>query len=107
MTKKPKQLIKNLIFIAGLFILIAWLIIAFIFRNTIGLTGNPAFMQVQIQMLPASIGVILLLSVAIENLSLLSKVVLIALIAIIASYILYFGLGLLLISIYGFTINWS
>ena len=107
MTKKSKKLIKNPIFFGGLCLLIIWLVVAFIFKDSIGMTGNPTFLQVQTQMLPASIGIFLMLFAAIKNITLLYKILLIIAIVMVAAYILYFGLGLLLIMIYGLNIDWS
>jgi len=101
------MLIKNPLFFGGLCLLIIWLVAAFIFKDSIGMTGNPTFLEVQTQMLPASLGIFLMLFAAIKNITLLYKILLIITIVIIAAYILYFGLGLFLIIIYGLNIDWS
>jgi uncharacterized membrane protein YhdT len=105
MAKKTKQIIKNPLFISGVVLVILWLLFAFFFGNLIGLTGNPTFLQVQIQMLPASIGIILILITLVKEKSLALKVLQIVIITIVAAYIIYFGIGLLLISIYGLKLN--
>jgi|GEM_PF-5897514 len=107
MTKKSKKLIKNPIFFGGFCLLITWLVVAFVFKDSIISSGNPTFLQVQTQMLPASLGIVLMLFAAIENVPLLYKIILIIAIMIVAAYILYFGLALLIIMIYGFNIDWS
>jgi len=107
MTIKSKKLIKNPLFFGGLCLLILWLVIAFIFKDSIGITGNPTFLQVQIQMLPASLGIFLMLFAAIKNIQLLYKILLIFAITIAAAFILYIGLSVLLIMIYGLNMNWS
>jgi len=105
MTKKTKNLIHNPVFLIGIILLILWIIFAFFFNDKIGMTGNPTFIQVQTQMLPASIGIILIMTAIIRNESLPSKILKIAIVVILASYIIYYGIGLTLISIYGLNLN--
>ena len=105
MSKKTKKLIRNPVFLIGVILLAFWIVFAFFFNEKIGMTGNPTFIQVQTQMLPASIGIILIMSSIIKNESFPLKILKIAIFVIVASYIIYYGIGLTLISIYGLKLN--